>query len=183
MQNKPKGGGFVIPSVCVCVRAFSSFLVLPRPPHSPSVSPSCFLSLQLSFASLLASLPLPSPVTLEGFNHQLNVTPYLRSPIQTPVCTLSLSHTHTRASHLPSLWGSYTFSNFIFFFYPASDLKGERDKTGDLPHANCWALFAYVMFPCSSYNLDKVGDKHTHISEYRAAGAATEPQSRCSASI
>ena len=38
-----------------------------------------FLSRQLSVSTSLACLLLPTPVTLEGFNHQLNVTPYIRN--------------------------------------------------------------------------------------------------------
>lgn len=40
---------------------------------SPSMHVSCLL------AALLSCLLVPSPVTLGGFNHQLNVTPYLRN--------------------------------------------------------------------------------------------------------
>lgn len=36
-----------------------------------------FLSRQLSASTSLACLLLPTPVTLEGFNHQLIVTPYI----------------------------------------------------------------------------------------------------------
>lgn len=96
-----------------------------------------FLSLQLSLASLRGCLSFPSPVTLEGFNHQLNVTPYLMN---------AWEHTHTHTHNLPTGWWSYTFSYFIFFFHKQLERHAWQD--GALPHANGWALFAYVSLVC-----------------------------------
>lgn len=78
------------------------------------MSLSSFLSLQLSLASLLACLSLPSPVTLEGFNHQLNVTPYLRSAYQN-------SRTHTSTCTLPPCW--LVILHFQQLFFPCKQLE------------------------------------------------------------
>lgn len=133
------------------------------------MSPSSFLSLQLSLASLLACLSLPSPVTLEGFNHQLNVTPYLRSADEH-----SRTHKHMYAASL--LVGDLTLS--ATFFFPASNLKGTLDKMGRPP--TCKLLSSVCA--CSAYNLDKVWDKHIRISECGATGAATVTGVRMSGS-
>lgn len=97
-----------------------------------------FLSRQLSLASLLGCHSFPSPVTLKGFNHQLNVTPYLRNPWEH-----THSNTHTQVQ-LPAGRWSYTFSYFIFSFFSCEQLEKHARQDGALPHANCWVLFAYA---------------------------------------
>lgn len=101
------------------------FYFVPLSPHSSSMSPPPFLSLRLPLASLLACLSLPSPVTLEGFNHQLNVTPYLRSADEH-------SRTHTSAcTPLPPCWVVILHFQQLFFFFFFSCKQLERHTRQD----------------------------------------------------
>lgn len=80
--------------------SFVLHFIVPHP-HSPSLSPS-LLSLTSPVSCYLAQLSLPSLSSHPwGFNHQLNVTPYLRN-------AWKQTHTHTHTHHLPAGWHSYT---------------------------------------------------------------------------
>lgn len=98
---------------------FSTFFLILHPLSSFPVTFPPLLHVSC-LASLLSRLLRLSPVTLEGFNHQLNVTP-------------CLWNTHT---HIYTHWWSYTFSEFFYF----TAAKAGRSLNMEW---NCWAMFAY----------------------------------------
>lgn len=117
------------------------------------------LTRQLSFATLLACLSLPSPVTLEGFNHQLNVTPYLRN---------AWKHTHT-ATLLPRWLVILHLPASLAFLQVVSKLKGMLDKA-ERPHMQTAELCLH-MLACYAHIFYIVGDEY--ILDYIAPWNAT----------